>query len=73
MLEAGVLRSGIDHTRQAQLLNAGKALCQWMPYDIVKQSTGNLDESEYRIIDDLAIVQGLGSLGLPCGVRGKYL
>ena len=52
MLEPGVARSGINHRRQSQLVDAVQALKKRMLYDIVQQSTSDLDKPENWVVDD---------------------
>ena len=62
MQESGMLWSWVHEIRHTELFYPRKPLHQRMLYYIQKQSARNLDESEYRIVYYLAIVQYLISL-----------
>lgn len=50
MMEAGVLCAGIDHGREAELLNTREALHEGVLHDIEQQSFGDLYESEDGVV-----------------------
>ena len=54
VLEAGVLRTGIDHRRQPQLLDALEALHRRMRDHLHDQAFGDVDEPEDGVVDDFA-------------------
>ena len=56
VLEAGVLRAGVDHGREAQLLDAVQPLQEGMPQDVVQQALGDIDEPEDGVVDDFSFV-----------------
>ena len=56
MLKSCVTGTRIDHRSQSQLIDTVQALKQGMLYDAVEQPTRYLDESEYRVVDDLCAV-----------------
>ena len=57
MLEAGVTGTRVYYRSQSQLVDAVKSLKQRMLHDVVQQSAFNLDEPEYRVVDNLVLVQ----------------
>lgn len=57
MLKTRVLRSWINDLSKTILLDSGEALHQWVLYYVVEHSTWYFDETEYRIVYDLAVVQ----------------
>ena len=56
MLKSCMTGTGIDHRCQTQLIDSVETLEQGMLHDAVEQSAGYLDESEYRVVDDLCAV-----------------
>ena len=63
MLEAGVLRPGIHHGRQPQLLDAPQPLHVGMLDEVVKELRGDVDEPEHGVVDDFALVLVHSCLG----------
>lgn len=56
MLETRVLCAGINHGRQAELLDTVQALQKGMPHDIVQQPLRYVDEPEDRVVDNFTFV-----------------
>ena len=56
MLETRMLGRGVNHVGHAELLDAGESLHQRVLHNVEQQSSGNLDESEYGIVNYFRIV-----------------
>ena len=67
MLKAGVLGTRVNDRSEPVLLDAGQPLHERMLHDVKKDTFGDFDESEYRIIDDFAVIH----LGKPY-VKSPY-
>ena len=55
MLETGMLGTGINHRGKTYLLDMPQTLHQPMVDYVHQQTAWNLNESKYRIIDNLAL------------------
>ena len=56
MLKSGVTCTGINHRGKPQLVYPSKTLHEGVVDNIHQQPLGYLDKSEYRIVDNLAII-----------------
>ena len=61
--------TGIHHRCQTKLVNAVQALKKRMLYNVVQQSAGYLNESKYRIIDNLRLAHSGWFERVGCGMR----